>query len=55
MADTALFRLFFLNRGILLTIFYNVALVAPQVEPGDIDRHNEVFAEFAASWTGMQR
>jgi glutamate-1-semialdehyde 2,1-aminomutase len=54
-ARDALFRLFFLNRGILLTIFYNVALVAPQVEPGDIDRHNEIFAEFAALWTGLQR
>ena len=54
-ARDALFRLFFLNRGILLTIFYNVALIAPQVEPGDIDRHNEVFAEFAALWTGLQR
>jgi len=54
-ARDTLFRLFFLNRGILLTIFYNVALIAPQVEPGDIDRHNEVFAEFADLWIGLQR
>ena len=32
-----------------------VALIAPQVEPGDIDRHNEVFAEFADTWIGLQR
>ena len=42
-----LFRLFFLNRGIMLTIFYNVALVSPETSATDIDRHNEVFEEFA--------
>lgn len=42
-----LFRLFFLNRGIMLTIFYNVALVSPETSAADIDRHNAVFAEFA--------
>lgn len=47
-----LFRLFFLNRGIMLTIFYNVALVSPETRPADIDRHNAVFAEFADAVTG---
>ena len=41
-----LFRLFFLNRGIMLTIFYNVALVSPETGPAHIDRHNAVFDEF---------
>ena len=41
-----LFRLFFLNRGIMLTIFYNVALVSPATGAADIDRHNAVFDEF---------
>ncbi len=42
-----LFRLFFLNRGIMLTIFYNVALVSPETRPDEIERHNAVFADFA--------
>jgi len=44
-----LFRLFFLNRGLMLTIFYNVALVSPQTTLDDIDRHNAVFREFAGA------
>ena len=47
-----LFRLFFLNRGIMLTIFYNVALVSPVTSAADIDRHNTVFDEFAHAVTG---
>jgi len=42
-----LFRLFFLNRGLMLTIFYNVALISPQTTMADINRHTEVFREFA--------
>jgi len=42
-----LFRLFFLNRGVMLTIFYNVALISPQTTQQDIERHVEVFREFA--------
>jgi glutamate-1-semialdehyde 2,1-aminomutase len=34
-----------LNRGILLTPFHNMALVAPGVTPGDIDRHTAAFRE----------
>ena len=43
-----LFRLFFLNRGLMLTIFYNVALISPQTTLKDIERHGEVFREFAS-------
>ena len=34
-----------LNRGILLTPFHNMALIAPAVTEGDVDRHTEVFRE----------
>jgi glutamate-1-semialdehyde 2,1-aminomutase len=34
-----------LNRGILLTPFHNMALIAPQTTAADIDRHTEVFRQ----------
>ncbi|HVG81893.1 MAG TPA: aspartate aminotransferase family protein [Methylomirabilota bacterium] len=34
-----------LNRGILMTPFHNMALIAPQTREADIDRHTEVFRE----------
>lgn len=34
-----------LNRGILLTPFHNMALIAPDVTGADIDRHTDVFRE----------
>ena len=34
-----------LNRGILLTPFHNMALIAPDVTETDIDRHTAVFRE----------
>ncbi len=37
-----------LNRGILLTPFHNMALIAPQATAADIDRHTEVFRESVA-------
>jgi glutamate-1-semialdehyde 2,1-aminomutase len=37
-----------LNRGILLTPFHNMALIAPTVTEGDVDRHTEVFRESVA-------
>ena len=46
-----LFRLYFLNREILLTIFYNVSLVSPETSAADIDRHTAVFEEFADAVT----
>ena len=47
-----LFRLYFLNRGVMLTIFYNVDLVSPETTVEDIDRHNAVFREFAVALAG---
>jgi glutamate-1-semialdehyde 2,1-aminomutase len=44
--DEALDRylhLFMLNRGILLTPFHNMALMAPQTTVEDVDRHTDVF------------
>lgn len=38
-------HLFALNRGILLTPFHNMALIAPATTAEDIDRHTEVFRE----------
>ncbi len=37
-----------LNRGILLTPFHNMALIAPQTSAADIDRHTEVFRQSVA-------
>ncbi len=34
-----------LNRGILMTPFHNMALMAPQATAGDVDRHTDVFRE----------
>jgi glutamate-1-semialdehyde 2,1-aminomutase len=34
-----------LNRGILLTPFHNMALLAPTVTEAEVDRHTEVFRE----------
>ena len=38
-----------LNRGILLTPFHNMALIAPTVTDADVDRHTEVFRESVAA------
>jgi len=42
-------HLFMLNRGILMTPFHNMALIAPQATADDIDRHAVVFREAAGS------
>src|ERR1700722_400116 len=34
-----------MNRGILLTPFHNMALMSPQTEADDVDRHTRVFRE----------
>lgn len=34
-----------LNRGILMTPFHNMALIAPSTSPADIDHHTTVFRE----------
>ena len=36
-----------LNRGILMTPFHSMALIAPETTEADIDRHTEVFRESA--------
>jgi glutamate-1-semialdehyde 2,1-aminomutase len=38
-----------LNRGILLTPFHNMALIAPDVGEADIDEHTRVFRESAGA------
>jgi glutamate-1-semialdehyde 2,1-aminomutase len=38
-----------LNRGILMTPFHNMALIAPQATALDIDRHTEAFRESVAA------
>jgi glutamate-1-semialdehyde 2,1-aminomutase len=54
MDDFALQRfthLYALNRGVLLTPFHNMALIAPQATEADIDRHTALFREMAAELT----
>ena len=41
-----------LNRGILLTPFHNMALIAPEVTEADIDRHTLVFRETVQALLG---
>jgi glutamate-1-semialdehyde 2,1-aminomutase len=38
-----------LNRGILMTPFHNMALIAPSTTPADIDYHSQVFRELVAA------
>lgn len=45
-------HLFALNRGILLTAFHNMALIAPSLTEADIDRHTTVFREAVESLFG---
>jgi glutamate-1-semialdehyde 2,1-aminomutase len=45
----AYFHLFALNRGILLTPFHNMALMAPTTTEDDVDRHTNVFGETVRS------
>jgi len=40
-----------LNRGVLITPFHNMALMAPTTTAADVDRHTEVFAEAVSSLT----
>jgi len=54
MDDFALQRfthLYALNRGVLLTPFHNMALIAPQATEADIDRHTVLFRAMAAELT----
>lgn len=38
-------HLYAMNRGILLTPFHNMALMSPQTDAEDIDRHSQVFRD----------
>ena len=38
-------HLYAMNRGILLTPFHNMALMSPQTEAADVDKHTRVFRE----------
>ena len=46
-----LMHLYGLNRGILLTPFHNMALMAPTTTDADVDRHTDVFREAARELT----
>src|SRR4051812_18071105 len=41
-----------LNRGVMITPFHNMALMAPATREADVDRHTEVFAEAVAELAG---
>ncbi len=41
-----------LNRGILMTPFHNMALIAPETTEADIDHHTQVFRESVAALIG---
>jgi len=45
-------HLFSLNRGILITPFHNMALMAPTTTEEDVDRHTAVFREAVAALFG---
>jgi len=45
-------HLFALNRGILLTPFHNMALIAPATTEADIDRHTVIFRESVQALLG---
>lgn len=46
------FHLYALNRGILLTPFHNMALMAPTTSIADVDRHTEVYFDTVQSLLG---
>ena len=45
-------HLFTLNRGILMTPFHNMALIAPGTTAEDVDRHTEIFREAVQALVG---
>ena len=45
-------HLYAMNRGILLTPFHNMALMSPQTEADDVDRHTKVFREAVKELAG---
>lgn len=47
-----LLHLMLLNRGILMTPFHNMALIAPSTTRKDVDRHTEAFGECVDALVG---
>ena len=45
-------HLYAMNRGILLTPFHNMALMAPQTDASDVDHHSRVFREAVKELAG---
>ena len=45
-------HLYAMNRGILLTPFHNMALMCPQTEAEDVDRHTKVFRDAVTELMG---
>ena len=45
-------HLYAMNRGILLTPFHNMALMSPQTEAEDVERHTKVFREAVKEISG---
>jgi glutamate-1-semialdehyde 2,1-aminomutase len=45
-------HLYCMNRGILLTPFHNMALMAPQTAPENVDQHSKVFREAVKELAG---
>ncbi len=45
-------HLYAMNRGILLTPFHNMALMSPQTESEDVNRHTKVFREAVKELAG---
>jgi glutamate-1-semialdehyde 2,1-aminomutase len=45
-------HLYSLNRGILMTPFHNMALIAPDTSESDVDYHTRVFREAVISLVG---
>lgn len=43
-----------LNRGILMTPFHNMALIAPQADDADVDHHTQVFRESVEALLGEE-
>ena len=48
-------HLFALNRGILMTPFHNMALIASDTSESDVDCHTEVFREAVAALFGIRQ
>jgi len=47
-----LLRLFFINRGILITPFHNMVLISPETTAEDVGFHNKVLGEYIKELVG---